>query len=149
MEARRAHNPEVVGSSPASATRIEASPTGWRFCFCTSQNLNPFQCQMPVAFGSNQFKNWLQLYDFASQSQHSSPASATIKTPDFNMKSGVFLTFYANLRWLQICFGDSLGIAQNRGWENPNFSIENGFSVSPAIFSPHPQPGWCQICSAK
>lgn len=92
LEARRAHNPEVVGSSPASATKI---------------------------------------------------------IPDFDKKSGIFRTFYANLRWLQICFGDSLGIAQNRGWENPNFSIENVFSVSPAIFSPHPQPGWCQICSAK
>ena len=56
LEARRAHNPEVVGSSPASATKI---------------------------------------------------------IPDFGKKSGIFRTFYANLRWLQICFGDSLGIAQN------------------------------------
>ena len=59
----------------------------------------------------------------------SSPASATIKTPDFDKKSGVFLTFYANLRWLQICFGDSLGIAQNHGWEKPNFLREMAFSV--------------------
>ena len=45
LEARRAHNPEVVGSSPASATKI---------------------------------------------------------IPDFDMKSGIFLTFYAlasNLLW--------------------------------------------------
>ena len=40
LEARRAHNPEVVGSSPASATKI---------------------------------------------------------IPDFDMKSGIFLTFYENL----------------------------------------------------
>ena len=85
LEARRAHNPEVVGSSPASATKI---------------------------------------------------------IPDFDMKSGIFLTFYANSHWLQICFGDSLGIAQNLGWETPNFFIENGFSVNSAIFSPQtPPPG--------
>ena len=42
LEARRAHNPEVVGSSPASATKI---------------------------------------------------------IPDFGKKSGIFLTFCANLRW--------------------------------------------------
>ena len=70
LEARRAHNPEVVGSSPASATKI---------------------------------------------------------IPDFDKKSGISLTFCANSHWLQICFGDSLGIAQNQGWKNPNFSIENGF----------------------
>ena len=29
MEARRAHNPEVVGSSPASATKKEHHPFGW------------------------------------------------------------------------------------------------------------------------
>ena len=50
LEARRAHNPEVVGSSPASATKI---------------------------------------------------------IPDFGKKSGIFLTFYTNLRCFQICFGDS------------------------------------------
>ena len=34
MEARRAHNPEVVGSSPASATRKEkVIPTGMAFFF--------------------------------------------------------------------------------------------------------------------
>ena len=45
MEARRAHNPEVVGSSPASAT---------------------------------------------------------IKTPDFNKKSGVFLTFENKMKMLEM-----------------------------------------------
>ena len=45
----------------------------------------------------------------------SSPASATKIIQDFDKKSGIFRTFYANLRWLQICFGDSLGIAQNQG----------------------------------
>ena len=30
---------------------------------------------MPVAFGGNQFKNWLQPYGFASQNQHSSPVA--------------------------------------------------------------------------
>ena len=85
LEARRAHNPEVVGSSPASATKI---------------------------------------------------------IPDFDKKSGIFLTFYVNSHWLQICFGDSLGIAQNQGWEKPNFFIENGFSVNSAIFFPQtPPPG--------
>ena len=29
LEARRAHNPEVVGSSPASATRKDSHPSGW------------------------------------------------------------------------------------------------------------------------
>ena len=91
LEARRAHNPEVVGSSPASATKI---------------------------------------------------------VPDFCKKSGIFLTFCTKLRWLQICFGDSLGIAQNQGWETPNFFIENGFSVNSAIFSPQtPQPGHPQLLS--
>ena len=28
----------------------------------------------------------------------SSPASATIKTPDFNKKSGVFLTFWSKMK---------------------------------------------------
>ena len=89
LEARRAHNPEVVGSSPASATKI---------------------------------------------------------IPDFGKKSGIFLTFYVNSHWLQICFGDSLGIAQDQGWEKPNFFIENGFSVNSAIFSPQtPPPGHPQL----
>ena len=29
LEARRAHNPEVVGSSPASATKKDSQPYGW------------------------------------------------------------------------------------------------------------------------
>ena len=33
LEARRAHNPEVVGSSPASATRKNPHPSGWGFLF--------------------------------------------------------------------------------------------------------------------
>ena len=34
LEARRAHNPEVVGSSPASATRKEkVIPMGWLFLY--------------------------------------------------------------------------------------------------------------------
>ena len=85
LEARRAHNPEVVGSSPASATKI---------------------------------------------------------IPDFDMKSGIFLTFLPILCLFKICFGDSLGIAQNHEWEKPNFFIENGFSVNSAIFFPQtPPPG--------
>ena len=72
--------------------------------------------------------------------------SATIIIPDFGKKSGIFLTFYVNSHWLQICFGDSLGIAQNHGWEKPNFFIENGFSVNSAIFSPQtPPPGHPQL----
>ncbi len=31
LEARRAHNPEVVGSSPASATKKKPHPSGWGF----------------------------------------------------------------------------------------------------------------------
>ena len=85
LEARRAHNPEVVGSSPASATKI---------------------------------------------------------IPGFLQKSGIFLTFLLILCLFKICFGDSLGIAQNQGWETPNFFIENGFSVNSAIFFPQtPPPG--------
>ena len=64
LEARRAHNPEVVGSSPASATKI---------------------------------------------------------IPDFDKKSGIFRTFVTILPRPQIHFGDSLGIAQNQGWEKPYF----------------------------
>jgi len=45
---------------------------------------------MPVAFGGNQFKNWLQPYDFAPQSQPSSPASATKICPE----TGLFLDFF-------------------------------------------------------
>ena len=89
LEARRAHNPEVVGSSPASATKI---------------------------------------------------------IPDFGKKSGIFLTFVTILPRSQIHFGDSLGIAQNQGWENPNIFIEDGFSVNSAIFSPQtPPPGHPQL----
>ena len=54
MEARRAHNPEVVGSSPASAT---------------------------------------------------------IKTPDFDTKFGVFLTFYGMQVYRNYDRGDNLGTA--------------------------------------
>ncbi|MBU5451827.1 hypothetical protein KQI10_01375, partial [Pseudoflavonifractor sp. MSJ-30] len=62
-----------------------------------------------------QFKNWLQPYDFAPQSQPSSPASATKIIPDFLQKFGIFLTFMTILPRPQIHFGDSLGIAQNHG----------------------------------
>ena len=33
LVARRAHNPKVVGSSPASATKNEHSPLWWVFIF--------------------------------------------------------------------------------------------------------------------
>ena len=39
MEARRAHNPEVVGSSPASATKKEHHPFGWCSFFCYGSKL--------------------------------------------------------------------------------------------------------------
>ena len=58
MEARRAHNPEVVGSSPASAT---------------------------------------------------------IKTPDFDKKSGVFLTFGSEMERSKIPVGLAVGLAPKRG----------------------------------
>ena len=35
-EARRAHNPKVVGSNPASATSNKRHPIGWRFLFYIS-----------------------------------------------------------------------------------------------------------------
>ena len=68
--------------STANACRFESccphqqkgSPSGGPFCWC-GQDSNPSKCQMPVAFGGNQFKNWLQPYDFASQSQQSSPVA--------------------------------------------------------------------------
>ena len=41
MEARRAHNPEVVGSSPASATRTESHPEGMAFSFCLNRKYLP------------------------------------------------------------------------------------------------------------
>ena len=58
MEARRAHNPEVVGSSPASAT---------------------------------------------------------IKTPDFGTKSGVFLTFRSKTEHPKIPMGLAVGLAPKKG----------------------------------
>ena len=58
MEARRAHNPEVVGSSPASAT---------------------------------------------------------IKTPDFDKKSGVFLTFRSKTEHPKIPMGLAVGLAPKKG----------------------------------
>ena len=58
MEARRAHNPEVVGSSPASAT---------------------------------------------------------IKTPDFDKKSGVFLTFWYKMKHPEIPVGLAVGLAPKKG----------------------------------
>ncbi len=39
MEARRAHNPEVVGSSPASATKKDSHPFGWLSFLFTSAEL--------------------------------------------------------------------------------------------------------------
>ena len=39
MEARRAHNPEVVGSSPASATKKDSQPFGWLSFFVMVQGL--------------------------------------------------------------------------------------------------------------
>ena len=39
----------------------------------------------------------------------SSPASATIKTPDFNKKSGVFLTFRDKMKDLKIRRGQATG----------------------------------------
>ena len=57
------HNPEVVGSSPASATRKEkVIPIGmaFSFLFCMVQDENPSKCNSPADCCSNQFKNWLQ-----------------------------------------------------------------------------------------
>ena len=52
-------------------------------------------------------------------------ATRTIKAPDFDKKSGAFLTFYANSHWLQICFGDNLGTApifvNFAAWKNRTF----------------------------
>ena len=58
MEARRAHNPEVVGSSPASAT---------------------------------------------------------IKTPDFDKKSGAFLTFLGKMKHPKKTVGLAVGLAPKNG----------------------------------
>ena len=61
LVARRAHNPEVVGSSPASATRKENDhPKGWSFFFSFLQerDSNPFICKCPMDTCWHQFKNW-------------------------------------------------------------------------------------------
>ena len=41
----------------------------------------------------------------------SSPASATIKTPDFDKKSGVFLTFWYKMKHPEIPVGLAVGLA--------------------------------------
>ena len=43
----------------------------------------------------------------------SSPASATIKTPDFDKKSGVFLTFLGIFWTLKLAWGSLWGSQQN------------------------------------
>ena len=59
-------------SSPVAPPSVTA--TFWvALLFGADQDSNPFQCQMPVAFDSNQFKNWLPLYCFAVQNRQSSP----------------------------------------------------------------------------
>ena len=50
--------------------------------------------------------------------------TVAIIIPGFDMKSGNFLTFMTILPRPQIHFGDSLGRAQNHGWEKPNFLRE-------------------------
>ena len=45
----------------------------------------------------------------------SSPASATIKTPDFITKSGVFLTFTAKMKLPQTLSGDIQGTKRKIG----------------------------------
>ena len=40
----------------------------------------------------------------------SSPASATIKTPDFDKKSGVFLTFWGKMKRLKMPWGVNANI---------------------------------------
>ena len=56
---RIAHNPEVVGSSPASATiKSEVHPKGWASFFARAQYLNPQQWHCPVDSACHQCKHW-------------------------------------------------------------------------------------------
>ena len=71
-----------AGSSPVARTKEERHPMGGAPLWC-GQDSNPSKCQMPVAFDSNQFKNWLQPYDFAPQSQQSSPVAPLSATTTF------------------------------------------------------------------
>ena len=45
----------------------------------------------------------------------SSPASATIKTPDFDKKSGAFLTFWHKMKHPKIAVGLAVGLAPKKG----------------------------------
>ena len=49
LVARRAHNPEVVGSNPAPATKIKAGPSG-RLLFCCGADAEPTLVHSPSIF---------------------------------------------------------------------------------------------------
>ena len=52
----------------------------------------------------------------------SSPASATIKAPDFDKKSGVFLTFWRKIGWFKMPWGIAAGIVPKNAFsENREF----------------------------
>ena len=82
MEARRAHNPEVGGSSPPPATRKEkVIPIGMAFSFLpeAEEDSNPSECDSPVDCRLPP-AGWRQHYRFRQRRKSkSSPPPATKK----------------------------------------------------------------------
>ena len=71
--------------SPAPKAK-ERHPLGGVLCFFVPvSDSNPFQCQMPVAFGCHQFKNWWQPYDLPPKGANrpSSPVTGPNSTLSF------------------------------------------------------------------
>ncbi len=65
----------------------ERHPLGGVLCFFVPvSDSNPFQCQMPVAFGGHQFKNWWQPYDLPPKGANrpSSPSPALLAQCHFD-----------------------------------------------------------------
>ena len=82
----------------------------------------------------------------------SSPASATIKTPDFDKESGVFLTFGSKTEWPKKSWGIAAGIvpkyafSENRKFQTffgiPFFmlrgiSLKNGKNIAVGVSTLH------------
>ena len=89
------HTHEVTGSSPVVSTS-QKTPPCWVVFFDSRKvwDLNPLQCDMPVAYHNSQFKNWLSPYEFAlRQIQQSSPLVSTKKLLETDRFLGVFLCF--------------------------------------------------------
>ena len=110
MVARRAHNPEVVGSSPASATRKENShrKVAVFFSFFARSRTRTHSsaiCRWHIAVTSANTGHYLNFRPW--RKCKSSPASATIKIPGIHYEYRSFLCTYAKKKFLIPMYGKS------------------------------------------